>query len=516
MSGGEDLFGLVGYQLDGKYDVEAAVAKGGFGVVYRARHASLLTWHAVKVLRVPRDLPAEMHPKFLKQFVDEARIIAQFQHPAVVRVTDFGVSTMPTGEQSPWMVLEWIEGVTLGDHLNARRGQGGRSPQECLDLLSPVIDALGAAHEMGIAHRDIKPGNIMLANDPHAASMRGTKRGAARPTARVLDFGIAKLMSEGEEGPASGQTATHSLMSSYSPRYAAPEQASGTRTGPWTDVHALGLILTEMLTDRAPYESGDKLRLTMQVMAPTRPTPGRFGVDVGAWEAVLNKALALTPAERFANAGELLTALEANVPTRGVAVTTEPLAKPLVTPPKMAEPTQSVIVADISTLRPTTSPQTSATASGTRGVVIVAAVVLCALVAGTAAVLRMRANGGATVTPAAQPTAQPPAALEPSPTATVAAQPARPTQAVQAAQAAPPAAPSTPVADDRAALAAQPALRNGRVRPARNGRGGRTSAAADPTALLGEPQETAPSPRPVIVAPAPTAPSSATSNNPLE
>lgn len=522
MSGGEDLFGLVGYQLDGKYDVEAAVAKGGFGVVYRARHVALLTTHAVKVLRVPQDLPTEMHPKFLKQFVDEARIIAQFQHPAVVRVTDFGVSIMPTGEQSPWMVLEWIEGVTLGDHLNARRGQGGRSPQECLDLLSPVIDALGAAHEMGIAHRDIKPGNIMLANDAQATSMRGTKRSAARPTARVLDFGIAKLMSEGEDGPASGQTATHSLMSSYSPRYAAPEQASGTRTGPWTDVHALGLILTEMLTDRAPYESGDKLRLTMQVMSPTRPTPGRFGVDVGAWEPVLNKALALTPAERFANAGELLTALEANVPTKGVAVTTEPLAKPLVAPPKMAESSQSVIVADISTLRPTTSPQLTATATSNRGVVIVAAVTLCALVAGTAVALRMRANG-ATTAPAVQPIVQPPAALVPSPTAAVAVPAARPTQVVQAAlpaQATQPTAPSTPataVADDRALVAAQPALRNGRVRPARNGRGGRTGTTEEPAASPGNPQEpAAPSPRPVIVAPTPTAPPPPTSNNILE
>ena len=149
MSGGEDLFGLVGYQLDGKYQVDAAVARGGFGVVYRARHIALLTQHAVKVLRAPPGLPEEMQRRFLTQFVEEARIIAQFQHPAVVRVTDFGVSLTPSGEQVPWMVLEWIEGVTLGDHLTARRGQGGRSPRECLEILSPVLDALAAAHERG-------------------------------------------------------------------------------------------------------------------------------------------------------------------------------------------------------------------------------------------------------------------------------------------------------------------------------------------------------------------------------
>ncbi len=274
MSGGEDLFGLVGYQLDGKYNVEAAVARGGFGVVYRATHVALLTSHAVKVLCVPPGLPAEMHQRFLTQFVEEARIIAQFQHPAVVKVTDFGVSNMPTGEQSPWMVLEWLDGTSLGDDLNARRSHGGRSPRECLDLLAPVIDALAAAHDMGIAHRDIKPANIMLASEITGAALRGTsRRGGVRPRARVLDFGIAKIMTEGDDGPASGQTRTGSLMPAYSPRYASPEQMSATRTGPWTDVHALGLILTEMLTDQAPYSSTDKLKLAMQVMSPTRPTP---------------------------------------------------------------------------------------------------------------------------------------------------------------------------------------------------------------------------------------------------
>jgi serine/threonine-protein kinase len=314
----EDFFGLVGYQLDGKYNIEAVVARGGFGVVYRARHAVLHTQIAVKVLRVPDDTSSAARERFLEQFVEEARIVALLQHPSIVRVTDFGVSTMHDNTQAPWMVLEWIEGQTLAASLNARKGAGGRSPRECLDVLRPVIDALATAHDAGIAHRDIKPGNIMLPADRPATRSRAAPRAAPPPSAaRVLDFGIAKTMGEGDDGPVTGLTQTHSVAPSFSPRYASPEQASGTRTGPWTDVHALGLILTEMLTDIAVFPSADKMELHVKVMSPTRPTPAQFGVDVGAWEPVLARALALRPADRYPNAGELLAALEADVPELG-------------------------------------------------------------------------------------------------------------------------------------------------------------------------------------------------------
>lgn len=311
----EDYFGLVGYQLDGKYNIEAVVARGGYGVVYRARHAVLQTPFAVKVLRVPDDAGHNARSRFLDQFVEEARIVAQLSHPAIVRVTDFGVSMMHDGSQAPWMVLEWIEGQTLAANLLARRGSGGRSPRECLTILRPVIDALAAAHEVGIAHRDIKPGNVMLPVERVVSKLRGqTRTGNQTPIARVLDFGIAKIMHEGDDGPATGLTKTRSSSPAFSPRYASPEQVSGTRTGPWTDVHALALILTEMLTDLSAYPTADKMELHVRVMSPARPTPAHFGVDVGAWEAVLAKAMALRPSDRYADAGELLAALESTVP----------------------------------------------------------------------------------------------------------------------------------------------------------------------------------------------------------
>jgi serine/threonine protein kinase len=318
-----DFFRLAGHVIENRYAVERAVAEGGFGVVYRATHRGLGRAVALKVLKVPDTFSADMKRTFVAQFQQEAQLISQLKHPAIVDVTDSGVITFESGLEAPWMALEWVDGPTLAADLAGRRGHGGRSPEECLALFRPVLEALALAHARGVAHRDLKPGNLML------PVLDAVHRGAGRtslhatPRMRVLDFGIAKVL-EGGEGPGSGHTRTNSSMLAYSPRYAAPEQQSQTRTGPWTDVHALGLLLTEVLVDAAPYVGEDKLQLSIQVLAQTRPTPGRFGVDVGAWEPVLAKAMALLPQDRFTNAGELLDALEAQLPyahPRGVAPT---------------------------------------------------------------------------------------------------------------------------------------------------------------------------------------------------
>ena len=295
-----DPFGLVGTRIAGSYDVEALVAEGGFGVVYRATHRALRRPVAIKVLKVPAELEGPARRAFLDAFATEARTVAALEHPAIVRVIDFGASLMPRGEAAPFMVLEWLRGVTLADDLDARRGRGGRSPRECLALLGPVLDALAVAHDAGIAHRDVKPGNVMLAADG---------RGVA---ARVLDFGIAKTVDPGEATP--DNTATRTVHRAFSPDYAAPEQLAGTRTGPWTDVYALGLLLTELLTDAPPYDGGDLHQLFADAVSSRRPTPAKRGYDVGAWEAVLARATSLQPADRYPHARALHEALAAAVP----------------------------------------------------------------------------------------------------------------------------------------------------------------------------------------------------------
>jgi len=300
-----DPFRLVGTRLDGKYAVESVVAEGGFAVVYRCAHSELQKTVALKVLKIPAHHAQSERGEFFRKFANEARTIARIDHEAIVRVLDFGSSIMPTGDLAPWMALEWLEGQTLEHDLDARAetGTAARSPAECLALLRPVIEAVALAHEEGIAHRDIKPGNLMM-----VTSRRGDVR------VKLLDFGIAKVMTDDDRAPSPGQTSTQPHLQMFSLEYAAPEQLSGTRTGPWTDVHALSLVLTEMLTGEQPYEGDDSVEIFSEALSRRRPTPARWGLDVGPWEAVLQRALALRPADRYPDAGSLLKALLAEVP----------------------------------------------------------------------------------------------------------------------------------------------------------------------------------------------------------
>ncbi len=296
-----DEFGLVGRRIEDRYDVETVVAAGGFGTVYLGRHRALRTPVAIKVLRIPTHLGEASRVEFAQRFLAEAQTIAQLQHPAVVRAVDFGVSPMPSGESVPWMALEWVDGPTLRQFLEARRGKP-MSPPEALALLRPVLEALASAHAEGIAHRDVKPANIML------------PRGASALPSRILDFGIAKAMRADESAGSSGETRTTSSLSAFSLKYAAPEQVGGMRSGPWTDVHALALVLTEMVTGCEAYPGTNSLEISAAALNPRRPTPSVFGVDVGPWEPILARALSFKPAERHRDAGALLAELEAVVP----------------------------------------------------------------------------------------------------------------------------------------------------------------------------------------------------------
>lgn len=297
----EDCFGLLGERLDGKYDIESVVAEGGFGVVYRGTHRGLQKPVAVKVLKIPPELSGATRSEFLAKFALEARTIAALEHPAVVRVMDFGAGPMPKGEAAPWMALEWLTGTTLEADLTDRKGTP-RPPAEVLTLMRSVLDAMALAHEEGVVHRDIKPANLMLVSN---------RRGDVQM--KILDFGIAKLMGA-EDRSSSGQTATQSTLHAFSLHAAAPEQISGTRTGPWTDVHALGLVISEMLTGCPPYAGSDATEVYSAVLGVQRPTPALHGYDAGVWEGVLAKALSLRPADRYPDARAFSDALQTEVP----------------------------------------------------------------------------------------------------------------------------------------------------------------------------------------------------------
>ena len=295
-----DPFQLAGTTLEGRFEVARVVAEGGFGIVYRAQQAALDRPIALKVLKTPARFDEGAKAQFLASFATEAKTIARIAHPNIVQVFDFGVLTMPSGARAAWMALEWLTGTTLEDELLARRGHGGRSPAECFALMKPVVSALATVHTAGVAHRDLKPANIMVVQTPDGRALK------------LLDFGIAKIMGA-DEGPGSGHTHTRSSQIAFSPGYAAPEQISNGRSGPWTDVHAMALILTEILIDRAPLQGRETSLIFQQIVDRLRPSPAKFGVEVGAWEPVLCRALSISPSERYRDAGELLRALEATV-----------------------------------------------------------------------------------------------------------------------------------------------------------------------------------------------------------
>ena len=195
----------------------------------------------------------------------------------------------------------------------ARRDSAAARRSRRSSSLRPVLLALAHAHKQAIVHRDIKPANIMVTQTAHG------------PSLRVLDFGIAKIMAD-DSAPATGHTRTESAPA-FSPSYAAPEQVAFSRTGPWTDVHGLGLILTELMTDEAPFSDGHPdLHVFEQVMPKDRPTPASKGRDVGIFEPVIAKAMALSPKDRWKDAGALLAALDDAAAGKQMALPAAPLA----------------------------------------------------------------------------------------------------------------------------------------------------------------------------------------------
>jgi eukaryotic-like serine/threonine-protein kinase len=259
---GDDSLGLVGTLLERKYRIDARVAEGGFGVVYAGQHIGLAKPLAIKVLKCGPEISAAERGQMIAQFLEEARLVAGLRHPAVVGVSDAGVTaTERHPEGVPWIVMEWLDGETLARDLARRRmrGEPGRTQHETMELLRPVVEAMAEAHEAGIVHRDLTPNNLMLVP------------GRRSPPVRVLDFGIAKTMNA-EAATPSGTT-TDSAVRAFCPAYAAPEQLTGRRTGPWTDVHALGLLFTEVLCGHRGRRSTRSMRITAR--RSTRDGPPR-------------------------------------------------------------------------------------------------------------------------------------------------------------------------------------------------------------------------------------------------
>jgi len=310
----QDPFGLTGTVLEGQYRADKVVGEGGFGVVYRGQHVSLDQPIAIKVLKGLDGGDRRLNELLLEKFRAEARLLYTLSQSSlnIVRALDFNATTTPSGVWAPFMVLEWLDGRSLADDLadRAEKGLGGRSLQEALTILAPVAEGLSVAHKQQVVHRDIKPANVFL---------------LASGRVKVLDFGIAKIMKEGE---AAGTT--RGTLGSFTWLYAAPEQLDP-RVGPTglqTDVYGFALLLTELLTGRAPIEANDVVGVMRTAMDATkRPTPRARGANVtDEIEAICTRALAIDPKNRFPSVEEFWVALSSSSKTR--AATTMQRAMP--------------------------------------------------------------------------------------------------------------------------------------------------------------------------------------------
>ena len=301
---GEDPFDWVGATLDGKYQVDAVVGRGGFGVVYRAHHLGFNEKVAIKCLRIPRALSGAARDEFERNFLAEGRLLHQLSRSTagIVQALDVGALVSPNKTWTPFIVLEWLDGQSLAENFaeRLRTGLGGRTPKAAIELLDSAARALSLAHEQGIAHRDIKPANLFLAEV------------GGRKTLKVLDFGIAKVVTESESFTKAFEETGASLQA-FTARYGSPEQFSRRygATGPWSDVFSLALVLVEAIVGHSALEGVDAAQLFIAAADPTRrPTLRAHGIDLGdAVEGVFAKALAVDPKDRYANAGEFWDAL---------------------------------------------------------------------------------------------------------------------------------------------------------------------------------------------------------------
>ncbi|WP_437941293.1 protein kinase domain-containing protein [Sorangium sp. So ce341] len=314
-----DPFGWVGSIIDGQFAVEALAGEGAFGVVYRARHLGFDAPVAVKCLKIPTGLGPDQQDAFLAKFREEARLLHQLSRRTmgIVQALDIGAAAAPNGPWTPYIVMEWLEGETLEQDLRRRRAENAppRSLTEAIKLLAPVASALAVAHDENVSHRDVKPANLFLLGD----------------RMKVLDFGLAKVFSETPTF-AEALVQTGRTFRAFTPQYGAPEQFSPRfgATGPWTDVYAMALILIEVASGQPALSGGDVIQLFVASSDESiRPSFRARGVSASPdVEAVLGRALAINPSQRFRNLGEMWSALEAAQRSSVVVVARDTLRAP--------------------------------------------------------------------------------------------------------------------------------------------------------------------------------------------
>ena len=280
-----------GMIIRNKYEILGRLGIGGMGVVYRGRH---LTFNEVCAIKIVNDAIAG-DANFLQRFQTEAVVTRKLRHPNAVRVDDFDY----TDDGRPFIVMELVEGKNIGEILHE---EGPLLVPRAVRVATQAARALGVAHKLGIVHRDIKPGNIILATDEHG-----------QEAAKVLDFGIAKLLeSAGDTKP--GMTMTGMMVGT--PLYMSPEQFMGKKAGEdidgRTDIYSLGVVLYQMVTARLPFEGDTIYSLMMQHMEGNPRPPHELVPELNIPESlsrVILKAIDKSRDKRFQTAEEFIAGL---------------------------------------------------------------------------------------------------------------------------------------------------------------------------------------------------------------
>jgi serine/threonine protein kinase/alpha-beta hydrolase superfamily lysophospholipase len=259
----------------GHYEIGPRVGEGGMGVVYRALDTVLRREVALKFLT----RTSAGRAAFSERLRQEARTLAALSHPHIVTIYEIGEY-----EGAPFLALEWIGGQTLASTLAGPRMTIGEFARVAL----PVADALAAAHERGIVHRDVKPANVLLCEDGRV---------------KLADFGLA-LADEGEVD----LTQTAGLLGTIS--YMSPEQANAGRPGPASDVFSFGVMAYQLLSGELPFKGAGPASILAAICAGRHEPLRRHRADLGAdLDQVIERCLKVAPADRFADGRSLLLAL---------------------------------------------------------------------------------------------------------------------------------------------------------------------------------------------------------------
>jgi eukaryotic-like serine/threonine-protein kinase len=307
MTGFESL--LLGRLLADRYRIEEVIGRGGMGAVYRATDERLRRTVAAKVLMLPTDEPgAREHLR--TRFQREARAAASIRHPHVITIYDFG-SDEELGLD--FLVMELLHGQDLATRLE-RSGAFPLLP--AVTILRDAARGLGAGHALGLVHRDVKPGNVFLAENP----------GSEHPRVCILDFGIAQVSARDED---TLTQLTQEGRVPLSPAYASPEQLRGeSHLTPASDVFSLGVIGFQLLTGERFYEVTRAGRRTEDESVALPGIRRRNALVPRELEAILHRALAHDPGQRFPEAGAFAAALDETVETLVSTVLVGPGAKP--------------------------------------------------------------------------------------------------------------------------------------------------------------------------------------------